>query len=155
MSKQFRVYKPKKTDDGSVSAWEISYKKDKYDRYECFLEMANQLPGRDANDNQKFDWDNKITVKLGALDIGEILLVLEGHKDSVGTKGKNSLFHKTSKGNKVINFSYSKEYKNFSLKISSQDEETKKRASFNQLISLAEGVIIRELLKSAIVKMYS
>ena len=153
MSKQFRVYKPKKTDDGSVSAWEISYKKDKYDHYEFFLEMANQLPGKDKNDNQQFDWENKITAKLGALDIGEILLVLERQKDSVGSKG--SLFHKTSKGNKVINFNYLEKYKSFGLKISSQDEKTKKTIAFNQLISLSEGVIIRELLKSAIVKMYA
>lgn len=92
---QYRIYKPKQDNTGAAVAFQLSYKKDnEYDKYQVFLVGANQLKTNDANGNSQFGWkEGAITVKLGENDLGEILAVLEGRKESVGTK--ESLYHQT------------------------------------------------------------
>lgn len=88
MPKEFRVYRANKSNTGTASAWQLSYKKDKeYDKYEMFLIMVNQS-GTEENGDAKFDWKNDaITVKLGVNDLGEIMAVLEKRKDLVDSVG--------------------------------------------------------------------
>ena len=68
--------------------------------------MARQktMPARNENGRQAatFDWENKITVKLGLPDVCSLLLVLEGRCEQAGN-GRNGLFHDTTESNTVIN----------------------------------------------------
>ena len=151
MSKDFRVYRANKTNSGTASGWQLSYKKDKeYDKYEMFLIMADQQPENDANGNAKFDWEGGITVKLGETDLGEIMSVLERRKDSVGHNGKG-LFHETAKGNKIIGFTSVDG--GYALKVSYQDTE-KNRREIKQVLGLHEASLLLTLLKRAVEKLY-
>jgi hypothetical protein len=71
-----------------------------------FLEMARQktAPARTAGNRTAatFDWENKITVKLGLTDICSLLLVLEGRCDQAGG-ARGGIFHDSSGCNTVIN----------------------------------------------------
>ena len=71
-----------------------------------FLEMARQktVPARTENGRHAatFDWEHKVTVKLGLLDICSLLLVLEGKCEQAGN-GRGGLFHDTAEANTVIN----------------------------------------------------
>lgn len=153
MPKDFRVYRANKTNNGTASGWQLSYKKDKeYDKYEMFLMLANQKGEPDENGNAKFDWDGGITVKLGENDIGEIMSVLEKRKTEVGFNGKG-IFHKTAKGNKVIYFSALEDGKGFGLKVSAQDNEKNKR-EIRQVIGTHEASVLLTLLRRGVEKMY-
>lgn len=85
--RDFRLYRPNQNNNGAAVAWQLSYKKEEeFNKYQAFLIGANQIPSGEGNDNAAFAWKEGITVKLGEADLGEILSVLEGRKDSVGTK---------------------------------------------------------------------
>src|SRR6187402_2909445 len=104
MSKEFRIYRANKSNTGTATSWQLSYKsEEKYDKYIPFLMAANQT-GTDANGNAQFDWDNKITIKLGENDLGEIMSVLERRKNEVGFNGKGLYHQSPNGGNKVIYF---------------------------------------------------
>lgn len=152
MSKDFRLYKPLKNGDGAVSSWQLSRKKNQYGEYfVAFLEVASQLPNKDENGNDRFDWDNKIIVKLEIVDIAEILSVLRGLKDQVGSKG--SLFHESNNGNKMISFNYNTNNSSYYLRVSHKKPNGDLQA-VQHSISPAEGIILGELLKRAVVKVH-
>ena len=69
------------TGSGSGAAARLEFHPARFDRDGCFfLEMARQktAPARDAAGRQPatFDWEGKITAKLGFLDVCGLLLVL-------------------------------------------------------------------------------
>lgn len=149
---QFRIYRLNKNNNGAAIAFQLSYKKDnEFDKYQAFLIGANQLGEADKNGNAQFNWkDGAITVKLGENDLGELLSVLEGRKDAVGTNG--SLFHQTpSGGSKVINFSHGE--KGYTLSISSKDKEGQVKKVFINL-SDGEASLLSVLLKRSVEKMF-
>lgn len=92
------------------------------DRYNCFfLEMAAQKstaggPGSNG-DFATFDWDNKIVVKLGFLDISEILMVLEGRMAKVGGS-RSGLYHASQQGNTLISLARQDDRQNYLLSLS-------------------------------------
>ncbi|MFZ4394024.1 MAG: hypothetical protein ACOYOU_00190 [Kiritimatiellia bacterium] len=95
------------TQSGGGAAARMEFHPARPDRDGCFfLEMARQktLPTRNENGRQSatFDWENKITVKLGLPDVCSLLLVLEGKCEQAGN-GRNGLFHDTAEANTVIN----------------------------------------------------
>ncbi|MCC7570064.1 hypothetical protein KO465_01815 [Candidatus Micrarchaeota archaeon] len=141
-SKSFAIYKANKNINGS--ALQVDFNKLKQS---VFMECANQ------KSEDRFDWDNKITVKLSASDMGRILEVLEGCTSEV------KLFHQPSKGeyktaesvkNAVVNFSSSS--MGFSVRVSQQTNEGLKAVNVN--ISKGEGILLRILLSKAIEQMY-
>jgi len=150
--KQLRFYRISKEYTGCAVAFELSYKENnKYDKYQAFLMAAKQANGDDANGNAKFDWDNGITVKLGENDLFEILSVLEGRKESVGTKG--SLFHQTpGGGNKSIGLQ--EKDNGFFLSISAQNKEKTevKKVFMNLSHSEASGLCV--LIKKTIERIF-
>ena len=77
--KEYRIYKPNKNNSGSVSSWQVSLDSNPEKGNNVFLDCANQK--QSENDNAAFDWDNKVTVKLGLPDLGAILSVLNGRQD--------------------------------------------------------------------------
>lgn len=152
--KHLRFYRANKNNSGFASSWELSFKEqNKYDPWMMFLRMAPQT-GYDQNDNGVFDWEGQgITVKLGENDIGEILAVLQGRKQSAGYK--DSLFHQTpGGGSKTIKFTYDEQSNAYGLQVTSKDKDGKLLGPYRQMVSASEGCLLEVLLKQGIVKMY-
>lgn len=154
---EYRVYKPRKSNDGAAIAFQLSYKEKeyngkKYPNWMVFM-VATKQTGTDSNGNASFDWKEKaINVKLGENDLGEIIAVLERRKQSVGTKG--SLFHETpGGGNKIIGFEYNKDRGFYSLSVSSKDKSGG-LSKVNLTVSDSEASILLVLLKRAVEKIY-
>lgn len=149
--REFRIYKPKQSGDGSATAWQLSFKEqNKYNPWMLFLVAAKQT-GMDEKGNAKFDWDNSLTVKLGDADIGELISVLEGRKDKVGSNG--SLFHQTpGGGNKVVKFE-SSDY-GFNVAVSAQDEQKNKLGPIYHSITHGEAALLLTLLRRAVEIIY-
>ena len=62
----------------------------------AFFSIAKQKTVASTEGERRFasfDWANKITVKLGFLEVAEILLVLGGHAPALAHAGKEGLFH--------------------------------------------------------------
>src|SRR5690606_2561671 len=80
--------------------------------------VITQQTGTDSNDNATFGWNDdnkKVIFKLGEVDIGEILAVLNGVKTQVGSD--KGLFHQNDKGNTSFQFTYSDKYKSYTIRI--------------------------------------
>lgn len=167
----FRIYRGKKTGDGSASSWELSLRpsrktKNDVSEVNLFLTMAPQT-GHDENGNANFDWKVKdkegnwqpsksITAKLGLPDIGEILTVLNGVKGQVGTDKGLFHAHPGGNGNTVIYFSVSKEKDTgnvfgYNIRLSTKNAAGEQN-SVSHSISLGEGEVLRTLLNSAIIQ---
>lgn len=149
-SKGFVLYKAKNDGNGAASQWNLASKKD------CvFLEMADQR-GKDENGNARFDWDNKISFKLGESDIGELLAVLVGLKNGVGpfdtSKQKHKgLFHSNPNGNAILYFGKD-EHGRFRIYLSVKKGDTKN--AVQHTISKGEACVLSTLLRRAIEVMY-
>src|SRR6476661_202055 len=119
-AKEFRIYRANSQGTGSATKWQLSHKPDeKYNQWMVFLVAAKQT-GKDENDNASFDWNNNITVKLGIIDVGEILAVLSGAKNSLGQKG--SLYHQLNGVSKSVALNYDQDRGTYYLKITLQDQ---------------------------------
>jgi hypothetical protein len=99
-------FHPNSKGTGSAMRLEPRINRHGEDRYNCFfLEMAAQksAPQRKPGESAyaTFDWENKITVKLGFLDISEILMVLEGRAAKIGGQ-RSGLYHASGQGNTMI-----------------------------------------------------
>ena len=150
--KKLRFYKPNRDGNGTASEWQLSYKEqERYDKWMFFLSFSKQI-GKNEDGNATFDWDKAIRIKLGENDISEILTVLHGQKDSVGTKG--SLYHQTpGGGNKIIEFSGNQE--GYYLAVSAQDKDKNNSGKIYQKLTLAEGVLLSVLLKCGLETMFA
>ena len=101
-------YHPNSKGSGSALRLEPRINRDDQDRYNCFfIEMAPQKSlaarGADGTTPATFDWTKKITVKLGFLDIAELLTVMEGRAPKVGGE-RNGLYHASAGSNTLIAF---------------------------------------------------
>jgi hypothetical protein len=106
-------YHPNSKGSGSALRLEPRLNRDDSDRYNCFfIELAGQKSTaiRDHNETTPatFDWSKKITVKLGFLDIAEMLTVLEGRAEKIGGE-RNGLYHASGGGNTMISLLHNKE----------------------------------------------
>lgn len=141
-TKLFAIYKPNKNNNGS--AFQVDFNPIKK---AVFLDCANQ------KSEDRFDWDDKITVKLSSSDISKILEVLEGHAKNI------KLFHQPSKGeyksaqnvkNTVVGLSATPI--GYSVRVSQQTMTGVKAVTIN--ISKNEGIILKILLSKAIERIY-
>ncbi len=115
-------YHPNGRGSGSALRVEPRVNRHDEDRYNCFfIEMATQKStakgDRSAGDFATFDWDNKITVKLGFLDICEMIIVLEGRAPHVGG-GRKGLYHASGTSNTLISCSRDAERGTYYLSLS-------------------------------------
>ena len=149
-SLSFVMYKATRDGNGAASQWDLAKEKQA-----VFLEMTNQI-GKDDKGNARFDWDNKISFKLGQTDIGEILSVLVGMQDGVGQldRDKNKhkgLFHSNQGGNSILYFAKD-ERGTLRMYLSVKKGENKTVAQ--HAISKGEMCILSTLLRRAIEVMY-
>src|SRR5687767_6502962 len=152
----FRIHKPRNTGDGAASNFQLVERDGEYGKnYMLFLEMAKQVKAPEGSENSAFGWkdkETKVVMKLGQTDIAEILMVLTGKKQTVGT-GKG-LFHENDNGNSVLHFNeYVKDDKlvGFALKITTKQGDVNN--AVNHLVSPAEAEILTILLQRAIARM--
>ena len=150
-TREFRVYRANKSNNGVASAWQLSYKPDnKYDKWIVFLSVSRQT-GTDESGNAQFDWNNAIRIKLGEVDIGEILAVLTGCQSKAGYNG--SLYHQAPDGgNKVLNFDSVEN--GFSLRVSARKPDKTRVGPHMQTLSFGEGMTLKTLLERALITIY-
>lgn len=141
--KPFRVYKANKAGTGSAIGMDLNVEKGA-----VFLEITKQMG------EKRFDWDNKITMKLSVSDMGDFLAVLKGKKDSI------RLFHEPSKGEykvakEVMNTiaELSKGRYGYALRVSQQAKSRELKA-VQISISDDEGEVLRVLLERAVERIY-
>lgn len=158
---KFAIYKPTNNFKGSAAQLEIS---DKESGPQLFMVFAKQVDGKDNNGNFKFDWnkDSTITVKLGETDVGELLAVLSGLKESLG-QGKG-LYHQipNSTENKSLDLKLATAKNNdgtvikqgYYLSVSSQKEKGGAVNRISMRLTLGEGCIMLNLLNTYITKVY-
>lgn len=150
-SRPYKIYKPKKSNDGCASQFQIvTYKnaRDK-ERVVLFVDMAPQIPSK--TENAAFGWQEKercITVQLDDNDISDLLLVLIGAKDSAGT-GKG-LYHKNPKGNTVIKLDHSDKGLFFGLSAQRDGQNVR----LGHSLTPNEAVILTEIFKAYFVLKY-
>jgi hypothetical protein len=161
---QWRVYKPKKSNDGAASKLEckvVTFTKEKdgqkypVRKVQVFWVSAQQT-GTDANDNASFGWEDeakRVTLKLGEVDLGEILAVLNNKKDVAGAVGDKfkGIFHKNEKGN--ASFLLERKDTGYYLRVSKKIGTAPAIAVTHQ-ISFGEGEILRIVVESAVRLMY-
>jgi hypothetical protein len=144
-------YHPNGKGTGSALRLEPRINRTDRDRYNCFfVEMAVQkTPVRregGATVPATFDWENKITVKLGFLDLAEILAVLEGRCESAGS-GRNGLYHASGGGNTLITFQANREQGSYLFALSGKraGEATPRKVAI--ALGAAEAIGLRCLLQ--------
>lgn len=148
------LYHPNAKGTGSALRLEPRINRDDRDRYNCFfLEMASQkstaVRSGGGGANATFDWEEKITVKLGFMDIAECLTVLEGRADKVGG-GRNGLYHATGAGSTLISFMANREQGTFYLSLSAKrtGEEAPRKVGIT--LSGVEATGLRCLLQTGL-----
>lgn len=144
---EFRVYRANKNNNGAASKLQFRYNNE--GKPLLFISSARQT-GTDENDNATFAWkEESVNVKLGELDIGEFLAVLNGKKDNVG--GEKGLYHQNEKGNSAISFV--RNDKGYSLRVSAK-KNGGQLVAVSHAMSLAEGEIMRVLLECVVRRIY-
>jgi len=163
---EHRVYKPQKSGTGAASSLQMVMKEVK-GRYETqlFWIATQQIPSE--NENAAFAWKDKgktVTIKLGDPDIGELLAVLNGAKDSMGRKesafidkpGKG-LYHQSPAGSTTMTLQVYKNEKtgewSYSMRLASKNKEGKLTEVKHQ-ITVGEAQIIKLLLEHYVVASY-
>ncbi|NQT91834.1 MAG: hypothetical protein HQ559_03665 [Lentisphaerae bacterium] len=100
------LYHPSTDGNGAAAQLEPKIGRNSGNGGSCFfLDMAQQKTTASRNGDgfvpATFDWENKITVKLGFHDICHFLAVLEGKVDHVGGR-RDGLFHQNGQTTTVI-----------------------------------------------------
>lgn len=119
-------------------------------RYDCFfLSMARQKSVASKTDGHdvpaSFDWEGRLTAKLGFLDVCEIIMVLEGRQPAVGN-GRGCLFHASGDGNTVIDFRRSEDPNGYSAALSRKANGSAQPVRTQILLSEAEAAGLRCIL---------
>lgn len=149
-AKKLEFPKPKK--DGSGSTAQLGYS----ESANCvFMELAKQKEDTTVT-NARFDYDNKIIMKLGAVDICEMLVVLDGKKDSINNE--KGIFHQFEKdGFKVTSGIRLKrndpKYGGFFLEVGKNENGEKKNVALR--ITDAESIMLSVILKTYLEKIFS
>ncbi len=98
-------YHPTATGKGCAVRMEVRPARPRRDGY-IFAELARQktTAAREGGSlkGATFDWDARVAVKLGLIDVCALLAVLEGRAVSAG--GEKGLFHQTGVSTTVIGF---------------------------------------------------
>ena len=113
------IYKANKKGTGSAAQVKIAN-----DKTCLFLEMAKQV--RDMDDAAPYDWkDSGACLKLGESDLGKLLALFNGNLplQADPKKADLELFHKNSKGNKVLKIK--KQERGYYLKLSVAEGDKK------------------------------
>jgi hypothetical protein len=166
LNQEWRSYKPKKDYAGAASKVQVKIVPVKFTaadeerirfKVQAFWVATNQLPQNDKNGNATFGWGDEskfVTLKLGEVDIGELLAVINGKKQIAGSEsGKyKGIYHQHAKGSTSFTFQYNEQYKNYYVRLAKKigDKVTEVKHS----ITLGEAEVLKVLLEKTILAMY-
>lgn len=121
-----------------------------------FLEMATQKPASETGGTRpgqaRFEWENKITVKLGFTDVCEFLAVLEGKSEKAGNSDKG-LFHKNGGTNTMIRFE-SHESGGYAVSLSRKTGGSDQPTRIWTILSPIEAIGFRHILATGLFFMF-
>jgi len=148
---EYRIYKPYKDDAGAASSFQLKITEDsdapvgRKRKVEMFWVSCQQTGVNRETKNASFGWDDNTksaTMKIGLVDVGELLLFFSGKKEDL------SLFHQNMSGNTVVKMkkSQNKSGPVISFQMSSK-REGNPLVKISHYISLGEAEIITQLLK--------
>jgi hypothetical protein len=148
-------YHPNGAGNGTAMQLELKLSRRESDRYNCFfMEMAQQKTsaGRDGERRvaATFDWERKLTVKLGFTDVCELLTVLEGRAEKVGGQ-RSGLYHENGKACTVIGFQKNTEKGGYLVSLSRKDKASGQVAKMFMALSEAEATGLRCVLQGSLV----
>ncbi len=139
-------YHPNGKGTGAAARLELRLNGPGEERYDCFfLELAKQKTVANRRSGEgfaTFDWENKVTVKLGFLDVCALLAVLEGGRDQVGENG-NGLYHQTNDISTLIAFRRAPERPGYFLAVSRKQNGGAQLFKGHILLTDAEGLGLR------------
>jgi len=148
---EYRIYKPYKDDAGAASSLQLKITEDsdapvgRKRKVEMFWVSCQQTGVNRETKNASFGWDDSsksATMKIGLVDVGELLAFLHGKKEDV------NLFHQNMSGNTVVKMkkSQNKSGPVISFQISSK-REGNPLVKISHYISIGESEIIAQLLR--------
>ncbi len=148
------LYHPTGSGTGAALQLALRLNRPGEDRYDCFfLDMTAQksAAGRDGEKRvpATFDWENKMTVKLGFADICELLMVLEGRVERAGG-ARNGLYHENGKSSTVISLQKSAERAGYFLGLSRKAKDGGQVTRVQIVLGEAEAVGLRCLFQSGL-----
>lgn len=131
-------YKPNKRGTGGAVRFELNRAKGA-----LFVEAASQGEGR------TFDWQNKITMKWGAADLGEAMAVLSRRQ------GEAKCFHKTQTANSAFQLLQREDPERapYLFTLSRQVLATKDVRKVSIPLTHGEAAVLEALLKTAAVRL--
>ncbi|MFH1107566.1 MAG: hypothetical protein V1787_06780 [Candidatus Micrarchaeota archaeon] len=144
-SKKLVFYKATKSLSGSAVQFDLNAQKEA-----VFLELSRQKGERE------FDWQNKLSFKLAAADIGKLLLVLKRRVPSI------ELFHDPGKGgyslgeiarNNTLSFSRDDKSGRFSIRVGQQAADGSVN-SISAFLSEDEALLLELMLGRALERIY-
>jgi len=142
-------FHPKRTANGSAARFELRLNRAGEEGYNCFfLEMANQKTARTRESNATFNWEQKITVKLGFFDVCHFLTVLEGKCVSVGGK-KEALYHQNGGTSTLIGFKVRPNNEGYFLGLSKKNGSAQAR-KVSMALSEVEATGLRHVFQAAL-----
>lgn len=141
------VYHPNGRATGSALRIEPRINREGEDRYNCFfLEMAAQKEAARSENGQRehatFDWEQRITVKLGFHDVCELLCVLEDRTPQAGGERKG-LYHATPLGNTIISLARDETRSGYYLSLSRKLKDQSEARRIGIGLTAAEAVGLR------------
>lgn len=156
---QYRVYKPKPSKQGA--ALQIESKPKGKNGTDCIFLTAVQQKGEDEKGNASFYWPGdknedsgkfSVIMKLGVVDIGELLCLLSFKKMDI------SLFHQTEHSNSILKASRNvpedkAKPQSYYFNISSKRGDD--LVKINIPLTLGEGEVLRVLLNRFIEEYYA
>ena len=152
-AQELSLYHPNNTGTGAALALEPRVNRRPDDRFNCFfMTMAAQKTVA-ADDRIKtpatFNWENKLTVKLGFADICEILAVLEGKSEKVGG-ARNGLYHDNGQASAVITFQRNTERGGYFVGLSRKDKNGGQLTRVSMALSEAEALGLRHIFQAGL-----
>jgi len=166
--KEWRVYKPKKTNDGAASKLEcrVEPREKETSTGGVFIQnkmlvfwVATKQTGTDANGNASFGWKDPalhITVKLDEPDLGEILAVLNGYKTITGQSGEKwkGMFHKNEKGSTSFFIEKNENGTGYTVRVSKKNDGEQAIQISHQL-TFGEAEVLRVIVEQIVQKIYN
>ena len=146
-------YHPSGSGRGAAMRLEPRFSNAQGDRYNCFfMEMATQQTSMHNAQGKRvhatFNWQEKLSVKLGFNDICEMLVVLEGRAEKVGGS-RGGLFHQNGDTNTIISCQKG-EQGGYLIGLSRKDMKTGHASRIHIVLQEAEAVGLRHVLQTSL-----
>ncbi len=132
------IYKPNGRGSGGVVRFDLNREKGA-----LFVDAASQ------SGEKSFDWENKITMKWGMADLGEVLATFQGRQP------RAKLFHQTSKANSVCELTRGEDPQRapYFMSISRKEDAAGSVRKVAIPLTHGEAAVLETVLRSAVVRL--